>query len=847
MLWLSSFRYLKQHPLQIFLSILGISLGVAVVVSIELANESAKKAFSLSTDAITGSSTHFIDGGTSGLHESFYTTLKTDLKIKHASPVIELLGTATNLDDTTNKKAIPITLLGIDPFSQESFRIDSRNTSNSDIRRLISTPLTIFVTYSTAESLGISKGDPLEIEINGLHYTMELAGLIAPDNLVSEQALTNILFTDISTAQEITGTLQTITRIDLIVDNNELTAIGEALPPGAYIEESSSRNSATEQMTRAFDINLTALSLLSLLVGSFIIYNTMTFSVVRRRRLIGMLRAVGVSKSQIFTLIIAEAFAIGLVGSVLGVIGGIFLGKFLLGIVSQTINDLYFAVSVNELFINPLILSQAGILGITATLLASSMPAIEATSVPPGTSLVRSSFESLISKYIPHVSTCGLGLLLASCLILFIPGNNLIMSFIGLLCIVLGSALLVPITTIFSLKLLTPICGKLFGLLGIVATRSIRNSLSRTSVAIATLTVAISLTIGIGLMIESFRATVDIWLDTALGDGIYISTPSANLNLLESSIKTSILDQLSSMDEITVIDTFRRARVKSPNGPVEIVSIDTTFKTFNRPERFKSGNPEDIWNTFQNGKSVVISEPFAFRNNFRTGDSLILDSRHGQQSFRIAGIYYDYSSSDGLVMMHHTIYQALWDDKEISSARLHLATTANVRDTINKIYSSTSNIQTLEIRSDIELKNAALEVFDRSFKITSVMRTIAIVIAFIGVLGALLSLQIELRKEFGIMRALGFIPSQISKLITLQTAVIGLLAGLFAIPTGIGLALGLVYAVNRVSFGWSMDLHLYPIILIEAVLIAVIAALAAGVYPSIRVLRSPASLDLREE
>ena len=114
-------------------------------------------------------------------------------------------------------------------------------------------------------------------------------------------------------------------------------------------------------------------------------------------------------------------------------------------------------------------------------------------------------------------------------------------------------------------------------------------------------------------------------------------------------------------------------------------------------------------------------------------------------------------------------------------------------------------------------------------------------------ISSLLSLQIELRKEFGIMRALGFIPSQISKLITLQTAVIGLLAGLFAIPTGIGLALGLVYAVNRVSFGWSMDLHLHPIILIEAVLIAVIAALAAGVYPSIRVLRSPASLDLREE
>jgi putative ABC transport system permease protein len=832
--------------LQVFLSVLGISLGVAVVVSMELANESAKKSFSLSTDAITGSSTHFIDGGTSGLHESFYRTLKIDLKIRHASPIIELLGT-TNLSDTPDRWNIPITILGIDPLSEESFQTSWRNISNSDIRRLISYPLTIFTTHSTAERLGISNGDLINIKINGIHHTMELTGLIEPENPVSEQALNNILFTDISTAQEITGKYQTITRIDLIVDSNELTAIRKALPPGAYVEESSSRNSTTEQMTRAFDINLTALSLLSLLVGSFIIYNTMTFSVVRRRRQIGMLRAIGVSKSQIFTLILVEALTIGLVGSIIGIIGGIFLGNFLLGIVSQTINDLYFAVSVNDLHINPLSLVQAGLLGIIATLLASAIPAIEATSVPPATSLAHSSLESLISKYIPHISTCGLVLLLASCLILLTPSNNLIMSFIGLFCLVIGSALIIPIATIFSLKLLTPMTRIIFGLMGAVATRSILNSLSRTSVAIATLTVAISLAIGISIMIQSFRETVDLWLDTALGDGIYISTPSANLNLLESSIKTSILDKLYSFDEITHIDTFRRARVRSPNGPVQVVSIDTTFKTFNRPNRFKSGDPENIWNTFKIGKSVVISEPFAFRNNIRTGDSLILNTKTGQQSFVVSGIYYDYSSSDGLVMIHHSIYKTLWEDTAISSARLNLANTADIQDTINKIHSSTSNIQTLAIRSDIELKHAALEVFDRSFTITSVMRTITIVIAFVGVLGALLSLQIELRKEFGIMRALGFAPSQISKLITLQTAVIGLLSGLFAIPIGIGLASGLIHVVNRRSFGWSMDMHIYPTIFIEAVSIALIAALAASVYPSIRILRSSQSLYLQEE
>ena len=401
--------------------------------------------------------------------------------------------------------------------------------------------------------------------------------------------------------------------------------------------------------------------------------------------------------------------------------------------------------------------------------------------------------------------------------------------------------------TVIALTIIAPPLRYSFGIIGSIATRSILNSLSRTSIAIATLTIAISLTVGIGLMIQSFRSTVDVWLDTALGNGIYISSPSVSLDLEQSAIEEQILTALQSMPEIASIDTFRRTKVNSPTGQVNVVAIHTAYETFNRPERFKYGDPDTVWDMFQKGSTVLISEPFAYRNNLNVGSRLVLNTNDGAKSFLVGAIYYDYSSSDGIVMISSNIYQDLWNDKKTSSARIHLAEGHDIDDVIFKISTVTESIQTLEIRSDDELKQAALEVFDRSFKITSVMRIIAIIIAFVGVLGALLALQTESRKEMSILKTIGLVPSQISRLLATQSLLIGLLAGIFAIPVGISMAAGLIYVVNSRSFGWSMEIHIYPYILFEAILIAIVASLSACAYPAIRTLTTPSFVDLRDE
>lgn len=846
-LWLSSLTYLKQHPIQVFLSILGISLGVAVIISIDLSNQSAKRAFSLSTNAITDQTTHFIMAGPNGLPQEILRQVTTDLSIQNASPIIESNGIAFIQESLEKQNPIPIVILGIDPFSEIAFRPHWSQSSRADISGLISSPNTIFTTQSSADRLNLSIGDVADIEINGMKHSLTLIGILDTTNTVTDKALSTVIFTDISTAQEITNRSNTISRIDLIISDSEATNIQELLPDGIYITSSESRNLSATQITRAFDVNLSALGLLALVVGAFIIYNTITFSVVRRRKLIGMMRAIGVSRAQIFALIIIEGILTGIAGAITGIFLGILLGKLILNIVVQTINDLYFSVTVNELSVDPATILQATVLGILVATVSAAIPAIEATRVPPGVTITRSSLEMTTSKYIPYASATGILALLASTIILITPSTSLILGFTGLFLLVLGGALLIPIMTVIALTIIASPLRYSFGIIGSIATRSILNSLSRTSIAIATLTIAISLTVGIGLMIQSFRSTVDVWLDTALGNGIYISSPSVSLDLEQSAIEEQILTALQSMPEIASIDTFRRTKVNSPTGSVNVVAIHTAYETFNRPERFKYGDPATVWDMFQKGSTILISEPFAYRNNLNVGSRLVLNTDGGPKSFSVGAIYYDYSSSDGIVMISSNIYQDLWNDKKTSSARIHLTEGHDIDDVIFKISTITESIQTLEIRSDDELKQAALEVFDRSFKITSVMRIIAIIIAFVGILGALLALQTESRKEMSILKTIGLVPSQISRLLATQSLLIGLLAGIFAIPVGISMAAGLIYVVNSRSFGWSMEIHIYPYILFEAILIAIVASLSACAYPAIRTLTTPSFVDLRDE
>ena len=244
---------------------------------------------------------------------------------------------------------------------------------------------------------------------------------------------------------------------------------------------------------------------------------------------------------------------------------------------------------------------------------------------------------------------------------------------------------------------------------------------------------------------------------------------------------------------------------------------------------------------------VLISEPYAYRHDLHARDSLSLDTDRGKQEFQVAGVFRDYGADHGVVNMRMSLYRQYWDDDSVYSIGLYLEPGIDADTMVEQLYSLVGKKQALRIRSNKTLRESSIETFDRTFAITNVLRLLVIAVAFVGILSALMALQLEKARELAVLRATGFTPGQVWGLVITQTGFMGLLSGLLAIPLGLMLAAVLVYAINRRAFGWSMDVIVPGGVLIEAILLALIAALLAGLYPAWRMARTPPAQALREE
>ncbi len=843
----TSIRYLLRHPWQVGLSILGVALGVAVVVAIDLANGSARAAFQISTETVTGRTTHQITASAQGVDELVYRDLVVRGVVDLAAPVVE--GYAQAADESVGT----LHIFGIDPFAEAGFRtfLGSPESTTTDLTPLVTQPRTAIISEQTAARAGIDSGADLPVVIAGETIPLRIVGILTPQDETSRRGLDGLVIVDIATAQEILGMAGRLSRIDLILPEGSAgdaaaTRIAAALPQGVEIARAATRTQSIEQLSRAFEINLTALSLLALVVGMFLIYNTVTFSVVQRRGLLGTLRCIGVSRREIFTLILVEAALLGLLGSTLGVLLGIVLGRGLVTLVTQTINDLYFVVTVRGLFITPATLLKGLLLGLGTTLATATVPAWEASTTPPRTVLRRSSVEERIRRAIPRVTTLGGVFLLAGAGLLLMPSRSLWISFAGLFGIVFGCALLTPLITLGLMTVLRPVGDWLFGLLGRMAARDVVAALSRTSVAIAALMIAMSVTVGVGIMVGSFRQTVITWLETSLQADIYISSPGLAANRPDSTLDPQVVESACAAPGIADCVRYRNVIVRSGERLVQVVGVDTSRRGA-RAYRLVAGSPETAWQRFQEG-AVLVSEPLAYRFGLPpSGGSVTLQTDRGPQEFAIAGIFYDYSSDQGVVIMPLERYRQLWDDPAISSVALTVQPGVDIDQTVDRLRARLGGQQELLIRSNRGLREGTLEVFDRTFAITSVLQLLATVIAFVGVLSALMALQLERARELGVMRANGLTPRQLWGVVLGQTGLMGLTAGLLSLPVGLLVALVLVFVINRRSFGWTLQVTLTPEIFLQALALALLAALLAGIYPSYRMARTAPALALREE
>ena len=825
--------------------VVGIALGVAVVVGVDIANESASRAFDLSAETIAGRATHVITGGPQGLDEVWYTKIRTTGLEVDSAPVISEYVTSPQLGDAT------LQLLGIDPFAEPPFRTYLSAEDSVPVDELVAfltRPGAMLLSEDFAERNDLAVGSQITLLYGGNEYPGFIAGLLQPNDEFSRRALEGVLMADIATAQELTGRIGRLDRIDLILpeESDELLAELQALlPPNVIVSPVESRSGAVQQMTQAFRVNLTALSLLALVVGLFLIYNTMTFSVVQRRSLFGILRSVGVTRGEVFILVIGEALVFGILGAGFGLMLGILMGRGTVQLVSQTINDLFFVITVTDFAIPTVSLLKGLLLGVIATVVTAAFPAWEAASVPPQTALSRSGLESKAARVVYWVVLVGLLAIIGGIGVLLIPTRDLVISFTGTFMIVIGFAMLTPATTSLLMGWSSRGSGRIWGVLGRMAPREVINSLSRTAIAIAALMVAVSVTIGVSLMVSSFRYTVITWLDQILHGDIYVSAPGAGANRPGGVIDPQALAILEDWQGVQRIDLLRSALVNSPNGPIWISANNNPIDGVEQVYYSTDYPAEEILEAVKQG-AVLVSEPLANRLDLpRHGGEIELYTNAGLQTFPVAGIYYDYASSQGTVIMWLDNYHQLWDDDQITAVALLLEQGVNLNQTADAMRRALSEEQRLLVRPNQALREETLEVFDRTFEITRALQLMTTVVAFVGVLGSLLSLQLDKQRQMGILKAIGLTSKQLWGLIALETGLMGAVAGLLAMPTGYVLAIILIYIINRRSFGWSLQMDISPEPFLQALVIAVLAALLAGIYPALRIINRRAADAIR--
>jgi putative ABC transport system permease protein len=853
LLWAASIRHLLRHPAQLVLALVGLSVGVGTIIAVDIATASSGRAFQLSVQAVNGAATHEIAGGPRGVDERLYVDLRTGRGVQTGATGSE--GARVALAPIVEGYIVvgeqTMQLIGIDPFA--SRELDAKGTAvqpqSGDPQRWFTQPGGVVMAAATAKQLGLSVNQSFEVDAGGRTYPAVLIGTVAGDQAGGSAGYDALVLTDIAQAQEWLGAQGQLSRIDLRVPEG---AAGEAavahlraiLPAGVRLAQAQGRAQQSVDMTAAFTTNLQAMSMLALLVSTLLIYGAISFAVVQRRRIIGILRALGATRGNVFTIVLTEAAVLGAVGAGFGLLLGVMIGRGLVELVSQTINDLYFVVAVNETVLPASSVAKALLAGFGTSLAGAWLPALEVAGSPPQLGLRRSVLEARAVSLARKLLIASGALAAASGVVAISSGRSLLAGFAALFLLLLSAATLTPAL----LRALSRAAARIAGHVSPIARLAfgdIAASLSRTGVAVAALGMALAAMIGVSIMVESFRESLRDWLARTLRADIYVTAPGPGAGRPERKIDSDLLKAMLATPGIVDYGMSRRVTMDLPHGPIPLDAVQLA-RGGHANMALTVGDPNVTWPAFEKG-DIVISEPLAYRTQLSPGNTLTLPTDSGPHAFRIAGIYREYGNDRGTVLMSLRVYRKYWHDDGITAVGFYVGPGVPLEQVMAGFRELARGKQSLFIRSNAELRALSMSIFERTFVITRVLYWLAAGVAAIGLVSALLAWELERSHEIAILRSLGLTPAGAALLIEGQTGFMGLVALLAAIPAGLLTALLLIEVINRRAFGWRIDVHLSVAQFVNALLLAIAAAVVAGLYPARRVARANIAGDIREE
>ena len=857
--------HLRQWPLRTVLTIGGVALGVSASVAVRTANVDVLSSFEQAVVTVAGPTTLEVSGGESGLDEQLMTRLRAVPGVTAVSPVI--LQTAVQMRGGQPGQAIQV--LGLDllaEFNTRGFRLSQPATERQMLDMIH--PRSVFVGDKLAIDWNLSVGDEVHLLIGTGSCRCRVAGILHSES-DRHSSWERLAVMDIAAAQVTFGMIGLVDRIDLVTAPNlsvdeVADKVRTVLPPHVTVERPMNRTSQVEQMISAFRLNLTVLSWVGLLVGMFLIYNTMAFAVAQRRREIGIFRAVGMTQERVAVLFLIEAGLYGIVGGLVGSVAGMVLAQQLIALLSRTISDLYVPVSAGgagSLWTGPWFrMGAEGVLiGSVVSMIGAIGPSVDAGRTTTVRALAPGDYEASQQLRVGRLALMGCALLGAAGLLSW-PGpiqGIPVLGYMATLCLLAGLACLAPLCVTGGGGHRRSI-GSTAGLPGVMRTIAVEHASrnpGRNGVTVSAFMVGLAIMIGVLVMVRSFRHTVEVWVaDTVLAD--VVVAPSlwlrgTEIGTVGRSLPQSWTSLLSSIPEVAAVDTYRDVRMTVNGHRVAVVSRDLRLHAQWSQYLVRRGDSSEQLNRAAEIGGLLVSEVLANRLGVQEGSILEIMTPNGVRPFPIVAVFYDYSTDGGKLLMDRALYQSLWHDELVTVFPVYLRERASldrVRDRITEQLRSVTNggLPPLVI-SNTELRKEILEIFDRTFLLTYVLEAIAVVIAMLGIVNTLITSVLERRREFATLRAIGGSSAQIQQLVLWEAIYLGAIGIVLGLIGGGLLSLLLIKVINRQSFGWTIQMILPIGSLVQAVALAVLATLVAGYFPARWAARQPVVEGLRDE
>jgi putative ABC transport system permease protein len=872
-----SLRYLFQRWDRATLIVASIALGVATLVSTRILNSCIESVVTQSTNPIALGDLQ-ISNGELGFSRSVAKELE-DAKLPQIKSMLPLVMDLIEYDEVTPPRRV--ILFGTDLGFLQSAPSDPKSESLDVTERLkvkiVLDPNQLQLAFKFArgrwalisedlykerEKAGLGMKDPLKVLVAKAPQSFDIAGYLIFDK--DSPALNfsrNLIATDYQIAASalkvpskipVLSTMQSlapprITRLDLFLNpgaNAEefLETVQKIVGNRAKVRTPEQQRKATEDVIGGIQISFSLCAVGAMIVGLFLVYNSLSVSVAERRHDIGILRSLGATQYQITRLFTMEAMTLGLIGGAIGIPLGKLLAEWAIGQFRTEIISVSLSEDALPTHMTWGIASFAILCGLITSLTASLIPAIQAASDQPADAVRRAPSPVAGLLRILHLIACVIMVGGGVAMVAFresLPDR--MGAYVGLVFTLTGLFLAMPLFVHVLARAFQPIFRSIFGIEGRLAADNLIRAPGRTGIVIGALAGGVSLmfqTAGVG---RSNEEPVVEWIDQVLKADAYIFWGNI---VSATSSSTPMLPYIAKKieNEIPGVEAVVRQRYYRPefnNTVVYLQAMDavTYGRTLTERSGGKSPRGVNLFPKLVEGPYCVVSDNFLIRHKREIGDKITIPGPKGPVTLEIIGSAADYSWSKGTIIVDFGQYVKLFEDDYVDLFHVFFKKDANPEETLKALSTKMASDHQLLTETQAMIKATLRGEIDKIYKLAYIQQLVVAVVAALGVVMALLISVLQRRRELGLLRAVGATRTQVLSSVLAEAMMMGVLGTFLGILLGIPLEWYLLRVVLFEESGFYFEVLIPWMQTLIIAFLAIAVATAAGLLPALHAVR----------